>query len=121
MKRTLNVVPCRLAKSGSEGILAAFGEGSIQDPVSEVRRISLPRSRVNKGIKKGRASWPQPFLEVPKRSYCPGRRCSASPALRIASMPSSTLSSTVVFTAVRCPAALAATSMAAPVLGSGAS
>ena len=33
MKRTLNVVSGRLAKSGSEGILAAFGEGSIQDPV----------------------------------------------------------------------------------------
>jgi hypothetical protein len=97
---------------------------SMHDRASELLRIPLPRTSVNKGKMKGRASSiSAPFAEglLLRYYYRPGRRCSASPALRIASMPSSTLSSAVVFTAVRCPGALAATSMAAPVLGSGAS
>ena len=38
--------------------------GSIQDPANELRRKSLPRTRVNKGIKKGWGSRPRPFFSA---------------------------------------------------------
>ena len=38
----------------------------------ELRSITLPRTPVNKGIKKGRAAMPRPLLELAKRSYSPG-------------------------------------------------
>jgi hypothetical protein len=95
----------------------------LRTPLAIFPTVSLG-SRVNKGKRKGRVSTiPAPFAAASLllHYYRPGARCSASPALRIASMPSSALSSAVVFTAVRCSGALAATSIAAAVLGSGAS
>jgi hypothetical protein len=89
----------------------------------ELLRILIPRTPVNKGKKRGPGiEYPGPFVaRLLLHCYRLGRRCSASPALRIVSKPSSALSSAVVFTAVRCPGALAATSIAAAVLWSGAS
>jgi hypothetical protein len=53
--------------------------------------------------------------------YCPGLLYVASPALRIASTPSSALSSWVVFSDFKCPGLMAAMSVAAAVPSSGAS
>ena len=65
---------------------------------------------------------PRPLLEVAKRSsYCSGLRYVCSPAFRIASMPSSALSKVVVLEDFTCPGEMAAKTVAAAVLSSGAS
>jgi hypothetical protein len=32
----------------------------MQDPANEFRRIPIPRTRLNKGMKEGRSAWPRP-------------------------------------------------------------
>jgi hypothetical protein len=92
-----------------------------------LRRILLPRTPLNKGINKGRSHEARPLFmplpEVAKRSssYCSGLRYVCSPAFRIASMPSSALSKVVVLEDFTCPGEMAAKTVAAAVLSSGAS
>jgi len=50
----LDVVVAHAACRTSEAILAALRGGYMQDRASELRRITIPRTWVNKGKKKGR-------------------------------------------------------------------
>jgi hypothetical protein len=45
-----HVVPSHAAGVASEGILSPLGGRFMQDPASELRRIPLPRNRVNRGV-----------------------------------------------------------------------
>jgi hypothetical protein len=40
----------------------------MQDPRSELRKIHLPRTQVNKGMKKGRSFVPRPYKSLPLAS-----------------------------------------------------
>ena len=50
-----HVDPLHSAWWASEAILAALGGRSMHDPASELPRIPLPRTPVNKGERKGRS------------------------------------------------------------------
>ena len=49
--------PPHTARRGSGAIFGASGDASMQKPASELSRIYLPRTPVNKGKKKGRSSY----------------------------------------------------------------
>src|SRR5215212_7107662 len=51
-----------VAQVAPEATLAAPGGRSMHDRASELRRISLPRTWVNKGIRKGRVCYYTPAL-----------------------------------------------------------
>ena len=91
----------------------------------EFPRIPLLRTTMNKAKNRGRSCFAAASFSRAGLHHCPygrpGARYVASPALRIARMPSSALSSTVVLTLPRCPGEMAAITMAAAVLWSGAS
>ena len=61
--------PVLLGVVASEAIRAALGGGSMHDPASELLRIYLPRTWVNKGKKKGRGCHcPGPLCRAPSRT-----------------------------------------------------
>src|SRR5215217_4708367 len=69
------ITTCRsphVAGVASETILAPLGGHSMHDPASELRRIPIPRTPVNKDKKKGLSCY-APALLVSKTPYCSRR------------------------------------------------
>jgi hypothetical protein len=57
-----HVVPMRRSRAGSSGSFWLYRAGDMHNAASELRRILLPRTWVNKGKKKDRSYYDVPVL-----------------------------------------------------------